>query len=38
MDYSKLFHEESAFARDTYIARMEEFGFKNMARAVDGIK
>lgn len=32
MDYSKLFHEESDFARDTYIARMKEFGFKNMAR------
>ena len=32
MDYNKLFHEESDFARDTYIARMEEFGFKNMAR------
>lgn len=32
MDYSKLFHEEKDFARDTYAARMEEFGFKNMGR------
>lgn len=32
MDYSKLFHEEADFSRDTYSARMAEFGFKNMAR------
>ena len=32
MDYTKLFHEEKDFSRETFAARMEEFGFKNMAR------
>lgn len=32
MDYNKLFHEEKDFMRETYAARMEEFGFKNMGR------
>jgi predicted nucleotidyltransferase component of viral defense system len=32
MDYQKLFHEEKDFARDTFAGRMEEYGFKNMAR------
>ncbi len=32
MDYQKLFHDESDFARDTYAKRTEEYGFKNMAR------
>ena len=32
MDYEKLFHKESAFQRETFQQRMEEFGFKNMAR------
>lgn len=32
MDYKKLFHKEEAFQRETSQKRMEEFGFKNMAR------
>ena len=32
MDYKKLFHKEDAFQRETFQKRMEEFGFKNMAR------
>lgn len=32
MDYKKLFHKEEAFRRETFQKRMEEFGFKNMAR------
>ena len=32
MDYKKLFHKEEAFQRETFQQRMEEFGFKNMAR------
>ena len=32
MDYKKLFHKEKAFQRETFQRRMEEFGFKNMAR------
>ena len=32
MDYKKLFHKEEAFQRETFQKRMEEFGFKNMAR------
>ncbi|MBO5237858.1 MAG: nucleotidyl transferase AbiEii/AbiGii toxin family protein [Lachnospiraceae bacterium] len=32
MDYQKLFHERKAFERETFAQRMEEFGFKNMAR------
>lgn len=32
VDYQKLFHEEKDFARDTFMERMEEYGFKNMAR------
>ena len=28
----KLFHKEEAFQRETFQKRMEEFGFKNMAR------
>lgn len=32
MDYKKLFHKEKAFQRETFQKRMEEFGFKNMAR------
>ena len=29
---TKLFHKEEAFQRETFQKRMEEFGFKNMAR------
>lgn len=32
MDYKKLFHKEEAFQIETFQKRMEEFGFKNMAR------
>ena len=32
MDYKKLIHKEEAFQRETFQKRMEEFGFKNMAR------
>ena len=32
MDYKKLFHKEEAIQRETFQKRMEEFGFKNMAR------
>ena len=32
MDYKKLFHKEEAFQREIFQKRMEEFGFKNMAR------
>lgn len=32
MDYKKLFHKEEAFQRENFQKRMEEFGFKNMAR------
>lgn len=32
MDYRKLFHGESAFRRETLEARMNDFGFKNIAR------
>lgn len=32
MDYKKLFHKEEAFQRETFQKRIEEFGFKNMAR------
>lgn len=32
MDYQNLFHEEKDFAKDTFTERMEEYGFKNMAR------
>lgn len=32
MDYGKLFHKECAFQRETFQQRMDEFGFKNMAR------
>lgn len=32
MDYKKLFHKEEAFQRETFQKRMEEFGFKNIAR------
>ena len=32
MDYKKLFHKEEAFQRETFQKRMEEVGFKNMAR------
>ena len=32
MDYKELFHKEEAFQRETFQKRMEEFGFKNMAR------
>lgn len=32
MDFEKLFHKEKDFERNTYAARMDEFGFKNMAR------
>lgn len=32
MDYKKLFHKEEAFQRETFQKRMEELGFKNMAR------
>lgn len=32
MDYKKLFHEESSFQKETFQQRMDEFGFKNMAR------
>ncbi len=32
MDYGKLFHKECAFQRETFQKRMDEFGFKNMAR------
>ena len=32
MDYKKLFHKEEAFQRETFQKRMEEFGFKSMAR------
>ena len=32
MDYGKLFHKECAFQRETFQRRMDEFGFKNMAR------
>lgn len=32
MDNRKLFHKEAAFQRETFQYRMDEFGFKNMAR------
>lgn len=32
VDYQKLFHEKKDFERDTFAERMEEYGFKNMAR------
>lgn len=32
MDYKKFLHEEKDFLRETFLARMEEFGFKNIAR------
>lgn len=32
VDYQKLFHEIKDFERDTFAERMEEYGFKNMAR------
>ncbi len=32
MDYSKLFHTKEDFARETFLKRMEAFGFKNIAR------
>ncbi len=32
MNYQKLFHESNAFERETFAQRMEEYGFKNMAR------
>lgn len=30
--YEKLFHKEEAFKRETYLKRMQEYGFKNMGR------
>ena len=32
VDYQKLFHEIKDFERDTFAERMDEYGFKNMAR------
>jgi len=32
VDYQKLFHEKKDFERNTFVERMEEYGFKNMAR------
>lgn len=32
MDYSKTFHDEMDFKRETFEARMEKFGFKNIVR------
>lgn len=32
MDYLKLYHEKKDFEKETFAERMEEFGFKNMAR------
>lgn len=32
MIFRELFHEKSDFKRETYAARMEQFGFKNMGR------
>ena len=32
MDYRKLFHEETAFQRETFEARMLDYGFKNIGR------
>ncbi len=32
MDYSKLFHVKEDFERETFLKRMEVWGFKNMAR------
>ena len=32
MNYQKLFHEKKDFERETFAARMDELGFKNMAR------
>ena len=32
MDYRKLFHEETAFQRETFEARMLNYGFKNIGR------
>ena len=32
MNYKKLFHDESAFLRETLEARMQDYGFKNMGR------
>ena len=28
----KLFHDEAAFQRETFMERMQEYGFKNMGR------
>lgn len=28
----KLFHDETAFKRETFLKRMHEYGFKNMGR------
>ncbi|MDD3415914.1 MAG: hypothetical protein PHY47_18235 [Lachnospiraceae bacterium] len=30
--YENLFHEEKAFQRETFLQRMQEYGFKNMGR------
>ena len=32
MDYTKLFHDKTAFERECLQQRMEHYGFKNMAR------
>ena len=32
MDYTKLFHDKTAFERECLQQRMELYGFKNMAR------
>lgn len=32
MKYQNLFHNDTAFRRETFEKRMKEFGFKNMAR------
>lgn len=32
VDYQNLFHDKKDFERDTFVGRMEEYGFKNMAR------
>lgn len=32
VDYQNLFHDKKDFERDTFAGRMEEYGFKNMAR------
>lgn len=32
MDYTKLYHDKTAFERETFSERMKLYGFKNMAR------